>query len=286
VLDIAAEVFDQEIYKNGIFIDFDPYFVMALSINKKNFHLWEEAETYDKGLKALVAKVPDFFLKVQRIKKIFQKRYKRKLGFKICDLGAHIYWADIGQHYAMRQKYMSLNEQTSRGEITRKLENITEQRDTRGNIIINSRIDADIRVQDSIIINSTLTGSGTIEKSVVKDSRLHNPVLNQAFSVLSIRPVGTTHLHEQSGLYRSIGDKDLELGPGMRHGTLITESRVFDMEVSEKTNLRDRDNTYKIPVFNNKISFAEAYDEMFGISEKKLDEYRQRLIKAVSEEKG
>lgn len=281
VLEIAVEVFDNEIYKDGIYIDFDPYFVMALSTSRKNFHLWEEAETNDKSIKALVSKVPDFFLKVQKIKRIFEERHRRKLRFKVLDLGGDIFWADIGQHIAMRKKYMSLNEDNRMGEITRKLENISEKRDSRGNIIINSRIDKDISVEYSIIINSTLTGIGKIEKSVIKDSHLHNPVLNNAFSVLSIRPAGTTHLHEESGLYRSIGNTDLECGHRMRHGTLITKTKVFDMMVSEQTNLRDRDHTYNIPVFDNEISFAEAYDEMFGVSEEELDNRRKTYIESI-----
>lgn len=283
VLDIAVEVFDYEIYKNGIYIDFDPYFVMALSTNRKNLCLWEEAETNDKGLKSLLYKVPDFFFKVQQIKRIFEERYNRKLRFKVLDLGDHIFWADIGQHYAMREKYLSLNENNRNGEISRKLENIADKRDARGNIIKNSHIDKNISVHYSIIINSTLTGTGKIEKSVIKDSRLHNPFFTGAFSVLSFRPAGSVHLHDQSGLYRSIGGKDLELKQGMRHGTLITKTRVFDMMISESTDLRDRDQTYNIPIFNNEISFAEAYDEMFGVSEEELEERRRTLIRSLSE---
>ncbi|MBN2534614.1 MAG: hypothetical protein JXB88_17150 [Spirochaetales bacterium] len=281
VLDIAVEVFDNEIYKNGIHMDFDPYLVMALSINKKNLHLWEEAEINDKGLQALLSKIPDFFLKVQHIKKIFEERYNRKLRFKALDLGADIFWADIGQHYAMRQKYMSLNEKSRNGEISRKLESIMNKRDARGNIIINSRIDKGISIHDSIIINSTLTGKGKIEKSVIKNSTLNNPQMTGAFSVLSFRPAGITRLHHESGLYRSLGNKDLDLGQGMRHGTLITKSGVFDMMISESTDLRDRDHTYNVPIFDNEISFAEAYDEMFGVSEEELEERRNTLIKKL-----
>jgi hypothetical protein len=285
VLDIAVEVFDHEIYKNGVTIDFDPYFVMALSITRRNFHLWEEAETNDNNLKALISKVPDFLLRVQQIKKIFEKRYNRPLKFKVLDLGGDIFWGDIGQHYAMRKKYMSLNEDSRNGVIARKLENITDKRDPQGNIIINSQIDKGIHVHHSVIMNSIITGKGKIEKSVVKDSRLHNPVLHSAFSVLSIRPSGTTHLHQESGLYRSIGTGDLELKKGMRHGILVTKTGNFDLMVSENTDLRDRDQTYNVPVYNNELSFAEAYDEMFGVSEEELEKRRELLIGSIMNRK-
>ena len=278
VLDIAVEVFDNEIYRQGINIDFDPYFVMALSINNKNLHVWEEAEKTDKGLINLLSKVPDFYLKVQRIKEIFKDRYNRKLRFKVINLGNAVFWADIGQHRTMREKYMSLNENSERGKIAQKLENIEIKRDTCGNIIINSHINNKIRVKNSIIINSSLTGEGSIEKSIIKDSRINNPVFNNAFCVLSVRPLGKTYLEKNSGLYRSIGNRDLILKEGMRHGTVITKTKVFDMTISELTNLRDREHTYTVPIFNNETSFSEVYDEMFGVSEEELEKRRNDLI--------
>ena len=172
---------------------------------------------------------------------------------------------------------MSINEQSVRGIIARELEYINEDRDQEGNIVINSRIDPGITVKESVIINSQLTGNGLIEQSVIKDSILHNPRCKRAFSVLSCRYHGNIILLPESGLYRSIGNNDLELKQGMRHGTIITKSQVYDMMVSESANLRDRDNFYKSPVFGNKISFAEAYDEMFGVSEEELDKRRKNL---------
>jgi hypothetical protein len=285
VLDIAVEVFDHEIYQEGIYIDFDPFFILALSITSGNFYLWEEAEERDKGLQKLLSKVPDFFSKVQLLKNKFKLRHGRKLRLKILDLGEDVFWADIGQHKSMREKYMSINEQSIRGIIARELEYINEDRDQEGNIIINSRIDPGITVKQSVIINSQLTGNGLIEQSVIKDSILHNPQCVKAFSVLSCRYHGNTILLAESGLYRSIGNKDLELKPGMRHGTIITKSQVYDMMVSESTNLRDRDNFYRSPVFGNKLSFAEAYDEMFGVGEVELDERRKHLVGRLTAQK-
>ena len=50
------------------------------------------------------------------------------------------------------------------------------------------------------------------------------------------------------------------------------------MTISELTNLRDREHTYTVPIFNNETSFSEVYDEMFGVSEEELEKRRNDLI--------
>jgi hypothetical protein len=284
VLDIATEVFKQEILQEGVAIDFDPYFLMAFSL-KKDFTRWEKTVKRDRGLQVLLSKVPDFLEKVQKIKVMFAQRYGRTINFKAIDLGNKVFWADIGLHHAMREKYLSLLDEGQRGIIARKLEHVDVEKDEFGNRIINSKISDGIVITDSVVINSTLTGRGRIKDSVIKDSILHNPSMLRAFAVLSIRPGGKIVLNPDSGIYRSIGKGELELNEGMRHGTMVTKNGPIDLEVSEKTDIRDREHSYIIPVFGNPVSFAEAYDMMFGVSKEELEKMRKKLIVQMKEKK-
>jgi hypothetical protein len=285
VLDIATEVFKQEIIQEGVTIDFDPYFLMALSL-KKDVTDWEKTVQRDRGLQALLAKVPDFLEKVQKIKVLFAQRYGRTINFRAIDFGDRVYWADIGLHHAMREKYLSLLNEGQRGIIARKLEHIDGEKDEFGNRIIDSTISDGIVITDSVVINSTLTGRGIIRNSVVKDSILHNPSMMNAFAVLSMRLGEKIILNPGSGIYRSIGKGELELDEGMRHGTLVSRNGPIDLKVSEKTDLRDREHTYLTPIFGNTISFAEAYDMMFGVSKEELEEMRKKLIDRLMAKKN
>ena len=44
------------------------------------------------------------------------------------------------------------------------------------------------------------------------------------------------------------------------------------MKVSEDTNLRDKAKTYNVPIFDNEISFEEAYDSDFEDMERRARE--------------
>jgi len=284
VLDIASEVFAEEIEKEGIYFDFDPYFLMALAMEDDPAK-WDAAVKADKGLQKLVDMVSGFFGKVQNIKKIFREKHGRDLNLKILDLGGNVYWADIGQHSAMREKYLALNDKGARGVIARKVANIPGVRDENGNIIVDSEISPDVKVKDSVIVNSKITGKGTITGSVIMDSELDNVKITDAFAVRSAR-LGNTVLEKKCGIYNSLGVNDLTLKTiekiedgetktyGMRHISVLTSKGKIDMEVAENTDLRDKKNTYNVPIFGNDISFEDAYNEMFGVSMEELERRR------------
>ncbi len=289
VMDILEEVFAGDIRAQGVSIDFDPYVLMAFAM-RGDTDRWKAVLEQDAGPRALAGPrgmVPDFFEKISKVRETFKDRYNRELSLKVLDLGKDVFWTDIGQHTAMRRKYLALNDKGPSGMIARKVENIPDERDENGNIIINSTVGDGIEVRDSVIINSSINGTGKIKRSVVKDSGLTDVDMTDAFSILSFR-AGKTMLKKNSGIYRSIGSArdPLVLEEGMRHGTLLTRSGPVDMMVAESTDLRDKDNTYNVPIFANKISFGEAYNEMFGVSAEELEKRREGAIDAVSRGKN
>jgi len=278
VLDIASEVFSDEIVKEDIFLDFDPFFLMALAM--KDASAWDAALEVNEGMKKLIGIIPDFFEKVQEIKNIFRKKYGRELNLKVLDLGGDVYWADIGQHGAMRDKFLSFNDKGARGITARKIAGIDGERDGRGNIIVNSEISSNVTVSDSVIVNSRITGTGKITGSVIIDSQLADIEMTEAFAVRSAR-LGKTVLKQKSGLFESLGADDITLEEGMRHVAVLTSKGKVDMRVSEETDLRDKDNTYNVPIFGNDISFEDAYNEMFGVSSEELEKRRRETWKTL-----
>ncbi|MEA3488796.1 MAG: hypothetical protein U9R44_00435, partial [Candidatus Omnitrophota bacterium] len=285
VLDIASEVFAEEIEKEGVYFDFDPYFLMALAMENDPGR-WKETVRTDNGLRELVKMIPGFFDKVQSIKEIFRERHDdRELKIKTLDLGASVYWADIGQHSAMREKFLALNDGGAHGIIARKIAHVPGERDEKGNIIVNSRISDEVEIKDSVLVNTIVNGKGRISDSVIMDSEFNDVDANGAFAVRSVR-LGKTVLKEKSGTYGSLGADDLVLEEGMRHVSVFTGRGKVDMRVAENTNLRDKENTYNVPIFGNDMSFDEAYNEMFGVSMEELEERRERVLENLERIKG
>ncbi len=285
VLDIASEVFAGEIEKDGVHFDFDPFFFMALAMDEAAIGEWREKIEKDKDLQKLIAMIPEFFEKVQEIKKRFKEIYGRKLRLKVFDLGKDAYWVDIGQHKAMREKFLSLMGTGAKGVIGRKIAGVPEERDKNGNIVFNSTVSPEVKVSGSIIVNSTITGRGAIENSVIIDSEIESPEVKEAFAVRSVRR-GKTVLKDKSGIYESFGKEPLVLEEGMRHVSVLADSGKTDMMVSEDTNLRDKEHTYDKPIFGNEISFKEAYDKMVGTSMREIEERRAQVMENLNSSEG
>jgi hypothetical protein len=280
-LESAVSIFGDDVKNDGVFFDFDPYFLMRLAFTGSK-QAWEKSIVNEKGYTELLRMIPDFFEKVESLKIQFKKKHGRSIVYKSFDMGDRVFWADIGQHTSMKEKYMIVNQESALGTIARCLENIESERDADGNIIIDSTISAETVVHDSVIIKSMIMGKGTISGSVITHSTLDKPMIQNAFVVLSYRPCGPVVLGESSGLYRSIGDAPLALDRGMRHGTLLLANEQVGMVVSEKTDLKDTKAHYDVPIFSNTLSFRDAYERMRGISMKELDDRRKRYIESMN----
>lgn len=278
VLDVALEVFGREMLEKGVYFDFDPYFLMALAMEALDHDEWYRKAGKDKDLKELVGMIPDFFEKVQTLKDLYKDRNGRDLNFKVVDLGKDTYWSDIGQHSAMRNKYLSLNAKDEKGALARMIANVPDERDAAGNIIVDSKISADVNVKDSVLVNVAVKGKGNISGCVMIDSEFGDIDARGAFVVRSKR-TGKTVLEENSGMYNSIGSDDINVDRGMRHVSVLTSAGRTDLVVKEDTDLRDKDNTYNVPVFGNSISFEDAYEEMFGLDIEELEKRRNGIWK-------
>ena len=68
----------------------------------------------------------------------------------------------------------------------------------------------------------------------------------------------------------------------MRHVSVFTSKGKMDMEVSEETNLRDKENNYNKPIFNNKVSFNDLYDDMLGVAVEELKKRKDEVVEKMS----
>ncbi|MBF0494577.1 MAG: hypothetical protein HQL28_05550 [Candidatus Omnitrophica bacterium] len=281
LLDIMWTVFADDIAKDGVSLDFDPYLLLAFS--HENPDKWNEEVRRDRKLAALAGAegtMPDLFRKVIRVRELFKSKFTRPMNFKVMSLGDDIFWNDIGQHDGLRAKHLKLAESSESGQVARSIENITEKLAPNGNIIVNSEISGPAEIKNSVIINSRISGASKITGSVIKDCVLKDISADRAFCVLS-RRTGKTVLKKHSGLYKSAGSviDPLVLEEKMRHGTLLTGEGAVDMFVSEDTDLRDKGNNYDRPILGNKISFAEAYTMMHGLDPESINERMKNLMR-------
>jgi phosphomannomutase len=285
-LDLSLEIFAEDIKKPGVFLDVDPYFLMALTMGPDRAS-WDREVAADRALSALAGPegmIPDFFEKIQKIKTVFAKKHGRDLRVKVLDMGPSTYWGDIGQHSSMREKFMALNAASDAGIVARRIAGIPSVRDAKGNIIVNSALDPGVDIRDSVVVNSFISGNGRVAESVILDSEFSDIVSSGAFSVRSVRS-GKTSLAAGSGLFESFGSSDLALREGERHVSILTDKRKYDLKVTETADLRDKKGMLDVPVLGNEISFSEAYRLMEGVGIEELERRRCKVMEGLAKYK-
>lgn len=285
-LDLSREIFDEDIRKPGVFLDVDPYFLMALTMGPDRAS-WDREVAVDRALSALAGPegmIPDFFEKVQKLKTVFAKKHGRDLSVKILDMGPSTYWGDIGQHSSMREKFMALNAASGAGVVARRIAGIPSIRDAKGNIIVNSVLGPGVDVRDSVVVNSSVSGNGMVSESVILDSEFSDLMSTGAFSVRSVRS-GKTFLAAGSGLFESLGSSDVALREGERYVSILTDKKKYDLKVTEDADLRDKTGTLDVPVLGNEISFSEAYRLMEGAGIEELERRRCKAMEGLAKYK-
>ncbi|MEM0465540.1 MAG: hypothetical protein QXW97_02455 [Candidatus Pacearchaeota archaeon] len=282
-LEIAKEVFADEIEKYGCYFDFDPYFIMAIALTqeKNSRELWEKER--DKKINELDKMMvnnhygKDFFDKILSLKKEFEKKYNKKLKMKTLNFGK-VYWADLGLHNRMREYFMSLRELTRDGLIAREISGIPQEADENNNRIVNSEL-GDVEIKNSVIINSKIN-KGKIIDSVIINGKFHRAELNNSFSIndrsYSIKS------EKYSGSIRTISMNHIDVPEKSRHVSIPLKEGIFHFIVSEEDDLR---NEYFLsnPIRNNDRSFRKLYEDVFLISYEESEKIRLEFEKKIIE---
>ncbi|MBI3320935.1 MAG: NAD-dependent epimerase/dehydratase family protein, partial [Candidatus Omnitrophica bacterium] len=189
-------------------IDVDGYIFEALTQDRTT---WEMELAQDKGMQTLVATYPDFYERVQELKRRIEARRGHPLVIKVIDFGEQLYWGDIGQLKKARAASYELNEATPEGEFARQLAAIDDvQPDQFGNRIIgDSLVPQDGSVRNSVIIDTKIYGKADIDGAVLVNSQLGNARIAYGSVVFGSTIVNLT-MRENSYAFMSVA-RDLTM---------------------------------------------------------------------------
>jgi hypothetical protein len=278
-LDIAMEVFKDELEDDKKWFDWDPYVWMALSC--KNQDEWDRERNHElsigkEGIRDLEKRVPNFYPVIKRFREAVENHKKRQFRVGTLDFG-DAFWTDIGLHITLRECFLSMTVDTIKGQATRDLFGIPHERDERGNTIINSQVPSNAEIRGSIIIDTIIEDPKSIvDQGVIiggKHKLLEMPYGGVAFQ----SAVNRLTFDGPNGVaFRLIGEQ-VNLPEGGRLTTLLIKQQYLTLESNESI-LDYTGMNYTKPILNNSISFSEATEIMSKIDNTNLDEQWQQII--------
>jgi hypothetical protein len=169
-LDVAVEVFKEDIVDKSRWVDWDPYIWIAFYCASETQWLAvleHERKNGISNLSHLVERYPELYQKVSEVRQVLEDKNNRRFSISAFDFGEP-YWADFGLHHSLRRQLESILDNSNIGIVTRKLFQIPEETDERGNRIIRSFVPPEADISDSIIMDSTITDPATrIKKGLV-----------------------------------------------------------------------------------------------------------------------
>lgn len=262
----------------------DPEFFTALTVAaiedaEKRAEAWERAAKESTEVDALSRRFPDVIYRLRRAIHALEERQGRKIKMVAMDFGDQ-YWGDIGQHAKIYEFYMALNHAGPSGEVARAIAGLSGKRDPHGNIVVNSTVGPQVCVKDSVLINATLSGRGTVERGVLIGTRAGNVEIRDGFDVLST--VADLRIQPRGGTYKVVSAAPVHAGPGERLTTLFLPAlgaRLF--RVQEETDLKNKATTYAVPILGNPFSFQQVHEEMGTLGVDALEKSRREAEEIV-----
>lgn len=258
-LDIATEIFRDDVLDAQRWVDWDPYVWIALSCSSRTD--WEDEIAFEEsigkdGIVELEKRFPDFFSKVVLFRKAVESHTGRPFRTGVLDFG-EAFWTDIGLHLSLRDCFQSMALETDRGKATRELFGIPHERDDRGNIIMNSVIPPNATIQESVILDSMIYDSeSVVSQGVVIDAR-HGMLSMPNGGVAFQSATKTLHFEGANGfVFRTVGD-EFYVSEGGRLTTLPLAEGWLSMRSNESV-LDYSGSNYTQPILGNPLSFEEA----------------------------
>jgi len=267
----------------------DPEFFTALTIAAmsdpaEREAAWQQAQAESSAVQALTqhAELGDVLGRLRRVLDRYEERYGQPIKTVAMDFQDQ-YWGDVGQHAKIYDFYMALNDAGASGEVARSIAGALSQRDSNGNLLVgDTSISPRAEVKNSVLLNATITGSGTVENTVLIGTRVGDITAKDAFDFGSTASKLT--LAPRGGTYKVVSDKPVEARAGMRVTTVfMPESGTHHLRVLEETDLRNKDETYDVPILGNKVSFAQAHQEMGALSVSDLRQVRRKAERKVTD---
>ena len=263
LMQVAEEVFRDDISDESKWVDWDPYTWIAFSCQEEAEWKAEAAleERMGKtGMRGLEMRIPDFYPKIQHMRAIFLQRYGRLPVIGVLDFGQP-YWMDWGLHLSLRRSLEGLTTDSDLGITSRELFHLPQERDKRGNLLVRSSIPAGADIRASLLVDTVISDQQTvIQGGVVVAGRHRRLEMPYGGSALFCAADEIRFNGPHAIAFKSTGNQ-LQLEEGDRLATLYLSDGKIEMRTNESMTNYDGEN-YSTPVMENPISFEEAARRM------------------------
>lgn len=264
--------------------DLDPQLFTALTIAsisdaEARHAAWNQAQMESSAIRQINEKLPSLLPRLRRVFDAFEQKHQRQVRMVALDFGEP-YWGDVGQHPAIYDFFMALNETSERGEVARALAGIDGVRDENGNWRVGQvRVQQTVTVTNSVLIDCDLRGTGLVRNSVLVGTQAEDIHSERAFDVQSV--ARGLKLAPRAGSYQVVSADPIEAKTGERITSLFLPDRVALFRVNELTDLRDRVRFYESRVPDNPLSFAEAHRQMLASDPLEVQKRREAEVKRI-----
>jgi hypothetical protein len=265
--------------------DLDPQLFTALTIAAipvpaEREVAWAQVVAESPALATLDRNLPHVVSRLRGVLDAVEADRGRPVRLMAVDFGDQ-YWGDVGQHRQMHDLYMALLDRGPDGRIARALAGLPERWDRSGNLVAgDTTLGPGVRVRRSVLIDVQVD-AGEIEGSVLLGTRCGTLHAREAFDVGSV--VTALTLAPRAGSYRLVSDEPVSVGEGERATTVFLPDGDHHLRVAEDTDLRDRANTYDVPILGNPLSFREAHERVVAADPAEIERRRgQRSAEVLS----
>jgi hypothetical protein len=263
LMEIAEEVFNDDVTDESKWVDWDPYSWIAIACQTEAE--WRAEAAYEdqigkSGLRDLEKRIPDFYPKIQEMRNRFQRIYGRQPVVKVLDFGEP-FWMDWGLHLSLRRSLEAMTTDSEQGVTLRELFQLPHERDKRGNIIVRSEVAAGADIRDSLVVDTTITDRDTLMRGGVVVAGRHQK-LEMPFggSALFCAANKMKFNGPNAIAFKAVGN-EIRLDEGDRMTCLFTSAGNVEMRTNESMVNYDGEN-YSQPVMGNPYSFEEATRRM------------------------
>jgi hypothetical protein len=247
----------------GGWLDVDGYLFEALTCDERT---WQAELARDAGLRAVLADHPDLHARARALRARLEARRGRPLEIQVIDLGAELYWGDIGQLDKARAVFAALAQPGAAADFARRLAGLDAVApDAWGNRVAGrSTLPADGSVRDSVVVDSFIGAGSQVRGAVVIDSELGQACLGPG-SVVLRSTLGRLEAGRDCLAFASIR-RELSLPDGRVHTSIPADPReptrgLEDWCADSRVDPGSGEN-YTRPCLENPASFEAKFAQM------------------------
>jgi len=259
LLEIACEVFDDEIDDQRSAANWDPYFWMALQCHTATE--WGElgrAETRrgHQGIRALMDSQPNFFERVHRVKRLFERRKGRAIRVAVLDFGEP-YWFDVGSHFALRKILADVFSMSHDGQIVRALLDIPDGVAEGDSLVLGSQIASGTAIINSVVLGATITDPRSVlEGAIVLGGEYGHLVVQRGGAAIQ-SVCETLTVEGPHGIAFRLKAFDAKIRGGESVASIGRDQESFTLRYDDSLGSINHE-SYERVVLDNAISFQQA----------------------------